>query len=97
MMCMEKHVLVKEIFTNGLNVGFPQQIEQRSVIKFLVAEKCNLCKIYRRMCDVLGEASFSQKLFTSGRNVDLPLRTFAEKTFHGVERRGLSGKKRIQT
>ena len=28
------------------------RLELRSVIKFLVAEKCKPCEIYRRMCDV---------------------------------------------
>ena len=48
-MCMEKHVLVKELFTNELNVGLPPQIEQRSVIKYLLAEKCKPCEIYRSL------------------------------------------------
>ena len=61
---MEKHVLVKEIFANGLNMGLPLQIEQRSVIKYLLAEKYKPCEIYRRMCDVYGEASFSQRNFS---------------------------------
>ena len=37
------------------------RFEQRSVIKYLVAEKCKLCEIYRRICDVYGEACFSLK------------------------------------
>ena len=37
------------------------RLEQRSVIKFLVAEKCKPCEIYRRLCDVYETASFSQK------------------------------------
>ena len=36
-------------------------LEQKSVIKFLVAEKCKPCEIYRRMCDVYRKACFSQK------------------------------------
>ena len=60
-MCMEKQVLVKEILTKGLNMGLPLQIEQRSVIKYLLSEKWKPIEIYRRMCDVYGEASFSQK------------------------------------
>ena len=42
------------------------RIEQRSLIKFLLAEKCKPREIYRRICDVYGEACFSQKMFTSG-------------------------------
>ena len=34
-------------------------LDQRSVFKSLVAEKCKLCEIYRRMCNVYGEACFS--------------------------------------
>ena len=30
------------------------RLEQRSVIKFLVTEKCKPCESYRRMCDVRG-------------------------------------------
>ena len=37
------------------------QLEQRSVIKFFVVIKWKLCEIYIRMCDVYGEASFSEK------------------------------------
>ena len=59
---MEKHVLVKEMFPNWLNMDLPLQIEQRSVIKYLLAEKYKLCEIYRRMCDVYGEAYFSSKI-----------------------------------
>ena len=41
---------------NKSNSGF----EQKSVFKFLLAEKCKPCEIYRRMCDVYGEAYFSK-------------------------------------
>ena len=51
----------KKKFTNGLNIGWSQQIEQSSVIKYLLAKKCKPCEIYRRMCDVYGEACFSKK------------------------------------
>ena len=36
------------------------RFELRFLIKFLVAEKCNPCENYRRMCDVYREACFSQ-------------------------------------
>ena len=36
-------------------------LEQRSVIKLLMVEKCKPCEIYRRMCDAFGEICFSQK------------------------------------
>ena len=61
MMCMEKHAFVKKMLTTGLNMGLPLQIEQRSVIKYLLAEKCKPCEIYRRMYDVYGEECFSQE------------------------------------
>ena len=35
--------------------------EQRSVIRFMLAEKCKSCEIYRRMSDVYGETLFSQR------------------------------------
>ena len=41
-------------------------LEQRSVIKFLMAERCKVCEIYRRMCDVNWGACFSQKIITNG-------------------------------
>ena len=36
-------------------------LEQRSVIKFLLTEKCKSCEIYRKMCDVYGEVCFNLK------------------------------------
>ena len=57
-----------------LNLTECSRLEQRSVIKFLVAEKCKSCEIYRRMFNVFGEASFSKKIFTNELNMGLPLR-----------------------
>ena len=37
---------------------------QKSVVQFLLVQKCKPCDIYRRMCDVYGEASFSQRNFS---------------------------------
>ena len=45
------------------------KIEQSSVIKFWEVEKCKLCEIYARMCDVYGEAYFSP----NGLNMSWPL------------------------
>ena len=42
------------------------KLKQRSVIKFLVAEKCKPREIYTRMCDVDREACFSQKCLHKG-------------------------------
>ena len=63
------------------------RLEQRSVIKFSVAEKCKLCEIYWRMCDAYREAYFSQKRFRNCLNMGLPQRTWSEnalvkKKFH---------------
>ena len=52
------------------------RLEQRSVIKFLVTEKCKQCEIYKRMCDVYGKACFSLKMFTNGLNIGLLLRAW---------------------
>ena len=49
-------------------------VEQRSVVKSLVAEKCKSCKIYRRTCDVYGEGCFiKKKIFADGFNIGLAL------------------------
>ena len=48
--------------------------EQRSVIQFLVAEKCKSCKIYRGMSNAYGEAYFNPKMFTNELNMDLTKR-----------------------
>ena len=45
------------------------RLEQRYVIEFLLTEKCKPCEIYRRICDVNGEAYFSQEMFTNGLNM----------------------------
>ena len=49
--------------------------EQMSVVKCLVTKKCKPWEIYRGMCDVYGEARFSQKKFTNGLNIGLPQQT----------------------
>ena len=36
-------------------------LKQISVIEFLVAKKCKLCKIYGKMCGAYGEGGFSKK------------------------------------
>ena len=38
-----------------------ERIEQRSVIKSLVTEKCKPYEIYRTLCDVYRDACFSKK------------------------------------
>ena len=44
-------------------------LEQRSVIKFLMSEKCKLYEIYRGMRDIFGEICFSQKMFANGIDI----------------------------
>ena len=39
-------------------------LEQRSDIKFLVAEKYKSYEIYRRMCDMYRETCFSQNIYS---------------------------------
>ena len=46
------------------------RLEQKSLIKILVVEKCKRCKIYRRMCNVYREV-LVQKMFTNGLNMSL--------------------------
>ena len=71
------------------------RFEQSSVIKFYVAEKCKLCEIYSRMCDVYEKGSFSKKMFTNSLNVDLRQQTLVKKIAQEVEIHWLSGKENI--
>ena len=48
------------------------RLEQRSVIKCLVAEKCKPCETDRRTCHEFRNACFSQKSLTSFLNKALP-------------------------
>ena len=48
------------------------RLEQRSIIKFLMA-KCKPCEIYQRICDVYGEVHSNQKMFTNELNMGLIL------------------------
>ena len=68
-----------------------------AVIKFLVAEKCKLCEIYRRMCDMYGDAYFTKKnvFFTSGLNIGLLLWARVKKTAHEMETHWLSSKVKV--
>ena len=75
---------------------FWQQIEclwiEPSFIKFFVAEKSKPYEIYRRMCDVYGEACFHQKMFTNWLNMGLLFWAWVKKIAHGVETNWLSCK-----
>ena len=69
------------------------QIEQRTIIEFLVAEKYK--PIFKRMCNVYKEACFNQKTFINRLNMGLSLQVWVEKTVHGVETHCLSGKEKV--
>ena len=40
------------------------KLEQKSLIKFLVAKKCKSSEVYKRICNEYEEACFSKKMFT---------------------------------
>ena len=52
----------------------------RSVIKFLLAEKCKQCEICIKIRDVYREAGISQNMFTNRLNMSLRLQVWIEKT-----------------
>ena len=54
-------IFVMRLFKMAASQRESSSLEQRSVINFLVAEKCNPCEIYKRMCDAYREACFSQE------------------------------------
>ena len=56
------------------------RIEQRSVIKFLVAEQCKPSDIFRRMSDMYEEACCSQKMSTNRLNYSKDEKMFLMKT-----------------
>ena len=60
------------------------RLKQRSVIKFLLGEKCKPNDIYRKMCNMYGKICFSQKnVYKSVKAVNqlisLPLQARVEK------------------
>ena len=62
------------------------------------AEKCKLCEIYRRMCDMYREIWISlkrKKMFTNGLNMALPLWAWVKKTVHRMETHWLIGKEKL--
>ena len=46
------------------------RLQQRSVVKFLLGEKCKPCENHKRLCDGYRETHFSQKMFTNGIDID---------------------------
>ena len=73
-----------KLFKMAANQTECSLLEQNYVIKFLVVEKCKPCEIYWRVCNVYGEAYFSQKMFTNKLNI----------TVHRVETQFLSGEEK---
>ena len=63
------------------------RLEQGSIIKHLVAEKCKPCEICPIKCNMYGEACFRKKIKNNKNvlNMALPRRTRVEMTVHGVE------------
>ena len=52
-------------------------------------------EIYRRMCDVYGEAWFNQKMFTIRLNMSSSRCDWVKKTVHGVEAHRLSSIEKV--
>ena len=83
-----------EAIQNGSKHEY-SRLEQRSIIKFFLEEKCKPCEMYRRMCDVYGKACFNSRILTNELNMGLPLGTCAEKTVHEVKTYWHSGKVKV--
>ena len=71
------------------------RLEQRSTIKYLVTEMCKICEIYRRTCVCSEKHVLVEKMFTNGLNLDLPQRTWIEKTDYRVEQHADSPEKKV--
>ena len=56
-------IFVLRLFKMATNKNEYSRLEQRSVIKFLMADKCKPCEIYWRICNVYEEACFNKKIF----------------------------------
>ena len=76
-------------------MGLPLQIEQRSVIKYLLAEKCKQCEIYRRMCNVYREACFSQNFFYKSAKHGFTTTSLNQKDSPWSGKNRLSGKEKV--
>ena len=71
------------------------KVSTEFAIKFLVAEKCEPCEVYRRMCDVCKEACFESKNVYKWVKHVLLLWVWIKKTVHGAETHWLSGKAKV--
>ena len=54
-------IFVLRLFKMAANQAGSSRLEQKSLIKILLAEKYKSCEIYREIYDVYGEIYFSQK------------------------------------
>ena len=88
-------IFVLRLFKMVANQKQCFRLEQRSLIRFLIATKSKPCDIYRRMYVVYGEAYFSQKRFTNTLNMGMPLRTRIKKTIQRVGKHWLFGKEKV--
>ena len=68
-------------------------LEQRSVIKFLVVEECNLCENYGRICDIYVETCFRKKCSQTDWTWVFQERGWVENIIYEVETHWFSSKK----
>ena len=71
-------IFLLRLFRMVANTTVYTRLEQRSLIRFLVAEKCKPCEIYRRMYNVYRKAFLVQKIFTDELNMGLLLQSWRE-------------------
>ena len=71
------------------------RLEQRLIIKFLVAGKNKPCEIYRRMCDVCKEACFNKKNFYKLAKCGFAIMILNQKTVYRIEIHWLSDKEKV--
>ena len=63
-----KIILISQnyLFDAIQNGGKSNTMLQRQVIKFLLAEKCKFCEIFRRICDIYGKYILVKKYLQTG-------------------------------
>ena len=60
------------------------RLEQRSLIRSLVADVCKTYEIFRRICDVFGEANFRQKYLPWAKHGFIT-RALGKKKYYSME------------
>ena len=73
------NISILRLFKMITNQTECSRLEQRSVIKCSVAEKCKPCEIYKRMCDVYGEVCFSKIIFYNWAKHECATRSLSKK------------------